>query len=120
LTEYDENALQFASANAEINHCPEMKTYRLDWHQPDLDGQFDTIVGSEVMFNERDCKPLLNLFRIYLEPNGRIILASGVRQSALDILHRMRRFFDVRINKYSIRCEDTHMPAVLCHMSPKE
>ncbi len=120
LTEYDENALQFASANAEINHCPEMKIYRLDWHQPDLDDRFDTIIGSEVMFNERDCKPLLNLFRIYLKPNGRVILASGVRQSALDILHRMHRFFDVRINKYSIRSEDTCMPAVLCHMSPKE
>ncbi|MFC1876209.1 methyltransferase [Thermodesulfobacteriota bacterium] len=120
MTEYDENALQFASANAEINHCPEVKICRLDWHRPDLNDRFDTIIGSEVMFHERDCKPLLNLFRIYLKPNGRVILASGVRQSVLDTLGRMRRFFDVQINKYSIRREDTSMPAVLCHMSPKK
>ncbi len=120
MTEYDENALKFASANAEINHCPEVKICRLDWHQPNLDDRFDTIIGSEVMFHKRDCNPLLNLFRIYLKPNGRVILASGVRQSVLDILHRMQRFFDVKINKYSIRCEDTRMPAVLCHMSPRE
>ena len=120
MTEYDENALQFASANAEINHCPEVKICQLDWHQPDLEDRFDTIIGSEVMFHERDCNPLLNLFRIYLKPNGRVILASGVRQSVLDILNRMRRLFDVQINKYSIRCEDTRMPAVLCHLSPRE
>jgi len=119
MTEYDENALQFAAANAEINHCPEMKICRLDWHRPDLDDRFDTIIGSEVMFHARDCNPLLNLFRIYLKPNGRIILASGVRQSVLDILRRMHRFFDVQIGKYSIRGEDTSMPAVLCHLSPK-
>ena len=107
MTEYDENALQFASANAEINHCPEVKICRLDWHQPDLDDRFDTIIGSEVMFHERDCTPLLNLFRIYLKPNGRVILASGVRRSVLDILRRMHQFFDVQINKYSIRSEDT-------------
>ena len=120
MTEYDENALQFAMANAEINHCPAVKICRLDWHRPDLEDRFDTIIGSEVMFHERDCNPLLDLFRIYLKPNGRVILASGVRQSVLDILRRMHRFFDIQISKYSIRCKDTSMPAVLCHMSPKE
>ncbi len=120
MTEYDENALQFASANAEINHCPEIRICRLDWHRPDLEDRFDTIIGSEVMFHERDCTPLLNLFRIYLKPNGRIIIASGVRQSVLDILRRLHRYFDVQINKYSIRSEDTCMPAILCHMSPKK
>jgi len=120
MTEYDENALQFASANAEINHCPEMRICRLDWHRPDLEDRFDTIIGSEVMFHERDCSPLLNLFRIYLKPKGRVIIASGVRRSVLDILHRLDPFFDIQINKYSIRCEDTSMPAILCHMSPRE
>lgn len=120
MTEYDENALQFASANAEINHCPEIKICRLDWHRPDLEDRFDTIIGSEVMFHERDCKPLLNLFRMYLKPNGRVVLASGVRRSVLDILRRLHLFFDIQINKYSIRCEDTSMPAILCHMSLKE
>lgn len=120
MTEYDENALQFASANAEINHCPEIRICRLDWHRPDLEDRFDTIIGSEVMFHERDCSPLLNLFRICLKPKGRVIIASGVRRSVLDILRRLDPFFDIQINKYSIRCEDTSMPAILCHMSPRE
>jgi len=120
MTEYDENALQFALANAEINHCPKMKIYRLDWHRPNLEDRFDTIIGSEVMFHERDCKPLLNLFRIYLKPKGRIVIASGVRRTVLNTMRRMHPFFDIRINKYSIRCEDTRMPVILCHMSPRE
>ena len=120
MTEYDENALQFAGANAEINHCPEVKICRLDWHRPELEDKFDCIIGSEVTFHERDYNSLLNLFRIYLKPHGRVILASGVRQSVLNILRRMHRYFDVQINKYSIRGEDSRIPAVLCHMSPKE
>ena len=119
MTEYDENALQFALANAEINHCPDMKICRLDWHRPDLEDRFDTIIGSEVMFHERDATPLLNLFRRYLKPDGQIIIASGVRQSALSLLRRLHRYFDVHIRKYSIRGENTSIPAVLCHMSPK-
>ena len=120
MTEYDENALQFARANAEINNCPDVKICRLDWYRPDIEDRFDTIMGSEVMFHERDFDSLLNLFRIYLKPNGRILIASGVRKSVLDSMHRLQRLFDVQISKYSIRCEDSNMPAVLCHLSPKK
>ena len=120
LTEYDENALQFASANAELNNCPDVKICRLDWHRPEIKGRFDTIMGSEVMFHERDIDPLLNLFRTYLKPKGRILIAAGVRKSVLDSMHRLQRLFNVQISKYSIRGEDSSMPAVLCHLSPKK
>lgn len=120
LTEYDENALQFATANAELNNCPDVKICRLDWHRPDIKGRFDTIMGSEVMFHERDFDSLLNLFRIYLKPKGRVLIAAGVRKSVLDSMNRLQRIFDVQINKYTIRYEDSNMPAVLCHLSPKE
>ena len=120
LTEYDENALQFASANAELNNCPDVKICRLDWHRPEIKGRFDTIMGSEVMFHERDIDPLLNLFRTYLKPKGRILIAAGVRKSVLDSMHRLQRLFNVQISKYSIRGEGSSMPAVLCHLSPKK
>ena len=120
MTEYDENALQFAAANAEINQCPPISICRLDWHRPDLKDRFDTIIGSEVMFHERDCEPLLNLFRIYLKPGGRVILSAGVRKGVLGILDRLNAFFDIQVNKYAIRCEDASMPAILCHLSPKQ
>ena len=120
MTEYDDNALEFASANARINYCPDLKICRLDWHRPDLEGRFDTIIGSEVMFHERDFDPLLNLFQRYLKPGGRIIMASGIRQSTLDIMRRLHRVYHVQINKYSIRSEDTRIPAILCHLSAKK
>jgi 2-polyprenyl-3-methyl-5-hydroxy-6-metoxy-1,4-benzoquinol methylase len=120
MTEYDDDALQFASANAEINNCPDMKIYRLDWHRPDLETRYDTIIGSEVLFHERDFDPLLNLFQRYLKPKGRIIMASGIRQSTLDIIRRLHPYYHVRINKYSIRSEDTSMPAILCHLTAKK
>jgi predicted nicotinamide N-methyase len=119
ITEYDKNALQFASANAEINRCPGLKICRLDWHRPDLEDRFDTIIGSEVMFDERDCDSLINLFSSYLKPNGRIVLASGVRQNAMAIIRRLKTIYDVRINKYTIRSENAGMQVVLCHLSPR-
>ena len=118
MSEYDLNALDFITANAHINHCPDVKICRLDWHRPEIDGRFDTIIGSEVMFKEQDFRPLLNLFRKYLRPRGRIILASGVRRGTVALLHKFDPHYHARIKKYTIRSDGTSLAAILCELTP--
>ena len=45
--------------------------------------QFDTLIGAEVLFREDFFKPLLNIFRKYLKPDGTIFLAHNSDRSSL-------------------------------------
>ena len=50
MTEYNQDALNFARANARVNHSSEsseLSISELDWTKPNLVGKFDMILGSE-------------------------------------------------------------------------
>ncbi len=119
LTEYNEHALNFARANAEINQCNDVIVAKLDWHQPGLDQTYDWIIGSEVLYHERDLEPLIALLKRYLNPDGVITLTLGIRQGGLGMIDKMRRFYDMNIKKYTIRSEEESTRILLCSMTPK-
>ena len=78
-TDYDYLALAMARHNASLNGCSSLTTSFLDWYQPNLEGSFDLIVGSEVVYFKKSFKPLLSLFKRYITPNGRIVLSDQWR-----------------------------------------
>jgi predicted nicotinamide N-methyase len=119
LTEYNAHALNFARANAEINQCSGVKVKKLDWHQPALHETFDWIIGSEVLYHDRDFEPLMALLRRYLKPGGIITLSLGIRQDGLGMIDKMQRFYDMKIKKYTIRSEEGATRFLLCSMTPK-
>jgi predicted nicotinamide N-methyase len=119
MTEYNEHALNFARANAEINQCPGVTITKLDWHQPSLAGRFDWIIGSEVLYNEKDFSPMLKLFERYLKPYGTITLALGVRQGGLTMMNNMRQLFNMKVKKITIRSEEQSTQVLLCNLTPK-
>jgi predicted nicotinamide N-methyase len=119
LTEYNEHALNFARANAEINRCVGVTITKLDWHRPGLDKTYDWIVGSEILYHDRDFKPLIALFKRYLKPGGVITLTLSIRQGGLDMIDKMRRFYDMDIKKFTIRSEEESTRILLCSMTPK-
>ena len=49
MTEYNPDALNFARANALLNNASTIDIMALDWGNPQLQGSFDTIMGSEIM-----------------------------------------------------------------------
>ena len=119
MTEYDEDALAFARANAAINGCRDLNVRRLDWHTPDFMEPFDTIAGSEVLYHERDFDALLNLFTTFLKPGGRIILSMKPRRAAMLFLERVRETFDIGMKRIEMKTADECTVLYLCRMRRK-
>jgi len=111
MTELNPDALNFARANALANDCPQLPIQRLDWNAPQLDGRFDTIVGSETVYKTEDIDGLEAMFDRYLNPGGTIILAEGVRRTGVDFWDRMRSRYDVQARRQALRSDqgDKHL-----------
>ena len=106
MTEYNRDSLNFARANALVNHAPEFpapEIVELDWTKPSLEGRFDMIFGSEVIYKEEYFEPILGLFKRYLKPGGEIILAEGVRKTSMAFFQKMSGICDITARKRILR-----------------
>ena len=121
MTEYNPDALNYARANAVTNPLADsnLEIIELDWNRPRLEGLFDHIVGSEVIYNERDYEPILKLFRAYLKPGGEIILAEGLRKTSIEFFRQMGQFFDIKAQKKVLRSKKGETRVILCRMKFK-
>ena len=113
MTEYDPHALSFAKANAALNQCVNIRIRKLDWNNPDLTGQYDYIVASEIIYKERDIGPLKGLFRRYLKPDGEILLSGEMRSTSMEFFKQMDPVFSIRIEKKIIRSENQETRVIL-------
>jgi predicted nicotinamide N-methyase len=107
-TDYDPLALSMAGHNAGMNGCRALETHLLDWYDPDLTGDFDLVVGSEIVYFERSFSPLLSVLKRYTEPGGRIILADQGRP-------QMKPFLEMCGQagfRYEERVQTVHLPDV--------
>jgi len=120
MTEHNAQALEFARANAELNGCPEVEIIDLDWNSPSLYGRFDYIVGSEIVYHQKDFDALKNLFERLLKPDGEVILCEGVRRTSLDFFKEMQRHFDLQAQQKSIRSPEKTVLVILCRMKRKK
>ncbi len=120
ITEYNEDALNFARANALLNDMEPAMITKLDWHQPLVQGTFDYIIGSEVVFKETDFPGLYCLFQKYLKPDGRIILAEGMRKTSLKFIQEMEQHFRIRMKKQTIGPPEKSVSVVLMELRKKE
>jgi len=119
-TEYDSKAIQFLHANAHINESHTLKIEHLDWHKPDLEGLFDIIVGSELIYKQSDFEPLIALFRQYLSPKGEILLANEPRKSYEPFLDILKEWYHIEIWKKSLRSIDGTKKILLTRLTGKE
>lgn len=90
-TDYDPLALAMAGHNAAINGCRALETRLLDWYGPDLDGRFDLVVGSEIVYFEKSFSPLLSVLLKYTSSGGRVILSDQRRPQMKPFLEMCRR-----------------------------
>ncbi|SMD03585.1 Lysine methyltransferase [Desulfocicer vacuolatum DSM 3385] len=119
ITEYNEDALNFARANAILNNMEPDIVAKLDWNQPMVQGQFDYIIGSEVVFKETDFPGLYFLFQKYLKPDGKIILAEGMRKTSLKFIQEMEKHYQIRMKKQTIGPKEKAVSVVLMEMKEK-
>jgi predicted nicotinamide N-methyase len=119
MTEYNTDALNFAHANAENNLSSaesSLEITKLDWNKPQLEGSFDYIIGSEVIYKERAFEPILRLFKTFLKPDGEVVLAERVRKTALEFFRQMGDFFDIKAQKKILRSDEGEIRVMLCRM----
>lgn len=119
MTEYSRDALQFARANAHINGCSHLPIIALDWNRPNLPAEFDYIVASEVSYKEEDLQPLLTLFKTYLKPEGKVILAGEMRKVSKNFYKQLEAVFNIRVQKKILRSSEEEISIFLFHMSFK-
>ncbi len=79
ITDFDEDVLELLRLNVAHNRLETVTVRRLDWLAPDLEGTFDLICGSEVVYQERFFSPMAGLFERYLKPEGEVRLAHNLR-----------------------------------------
>jgi predicted nicotinamide N-methyase len=122
MTEYNPDALNFARANTRANLSTDeagIEISELDWSKPQLEGAFDYIIGSEVIYKEKDYQPILKLFKTYLKPSGEIILAEGVRKTSMEFFRQMSEVFDITAQKKILRSGGEKVRVILARMKSK-
>ncbi|MBW1798273.1 MAG: methyltransferase domain-containing protein [Deltaproteobacteria bacterium] len=121
MTEYNPDALNYARANAGTNPLADShpEIIELDWNRPRLEGLFDYIVGSEVIYKKKDFEPILRLFNRYLKPEGEIILAEGLRKTSLEFFRQMGELFEMKAQKKVLRSKEGETRVILCRMKFK-
>ena len=122
MTEYNPDALNFARANASANLSPDdtgLEITELDWGKPQVEGLFDYIIGSEVIYKEKDYQPILKLFKTFLKPSGEIILAEGVRKTSMEFFRQMSELFDITAKKKILRSSEEEIRVILARMKFK-
>lgn len=109
-----------ATGDGSINEISEpIEIVQVDWNLPDLEGGFDYIVGSEVVYHEKDFEPLQKLFHRLLKPDGKMLLCSEVRKVTLEFYQRLQPFYKISAQKKKIRSKDQEIPAILCRIESK-
>ena len=119
LTEYDANALNFLRANVVLNHCGSARVAPLDWFAPDLEGHFDMIIGSEIVYQQNAVEALGRIFQQYLSPEGKVVLAERVRPTGAVFFEKMAGTYDIRTQKRTLRFKDKTETVVLFELSKR-
>jgi predicted nicotinamide N-methyase len=116
MTDYNTDALNFARANAQINSCLHLQICRLDWIRPNLEGAFDYIVGSEIVYKNQDITHLLALFKKYLRPGGKILLVEEMRKTLNEFYKQMNESYKITVRKKILRAHDEESRVLLIEM----
>jgi predicted nicotinamide N-methyase len=78
FSDYDDEALNFAARNAQLNGFTGAATLKLDWKNP-LPLSFDLIIGSDLAWSPEIVPFLVNTMGVLLSKSGRIWLADQNR-----------------------------------------
>ncbi len=81
LTDYDAKSVAAARHNAQLNGFDDFEAFELDWRHPPA-RTFPVILGCDLLYEQRNLSPILDLLEGILEPGGTCWLADGGRHVA--------------------------------------
>ncbi|MBW3622649.1 MAG: methyltransferase domain-containing protein, partial [Armatimonadetes bacterium] len=79
------NALRFARVNARRNGV-EIPGFVGDWRAMGLNGRFDVILGSDVLYEPKLHPALMRIMHNHLAPEGRVLISDPCRVYALQFM----------------------------------
>ncbi len=83
FTDYEKDALLFAQYNALQNRCTEGASFvQMDWNASCFNGRFTRILAADVVYEEKNWKPILALIQKHLAVGGTAIIAEPNRANA--------------------------------------
>lgn len=108
LTDSEPEALEFAQAAALMNGLEErVRTQRLEWGRPELDGRYEAVIGSELFYNPADCPAFLRLLATLGAP---AYLAKGPVVRGTEFVACLRRDFEFVEVRRRLRCAEGAYP----------
>jgi predicted nicotinamide N-methyase len=84
-------ALEFVRASAERNRLERVRCLPLDFTRESLDGDFDVILGAEVVYDPESYLPLADFLDRHLRPDGLLHLTDAFRADAQRFFAELER-----------------------------
>lgn len=103
-TDWYDDALRFARANADRNGLPPLRTELLDWRQPRGGWGYDLVIAADVLYEQRNGPILASLLPRVTAPGGTVLIADPGRVYANDFL-RLARETGWEVEQVAIRPE---------------
>lgn len=100
VTDNIPDALAFARLSIHHNNLTNVRAEFLDWTAPTLEGKFDWIVGSDILYETKNFEPVRQVLGRYLKPGGTIYLVQGIRGMG------PKAFFDLIKPHYAVRYQE--------------
>jgi predicted nicotinamide N-methyase len=82
FSDYDATALRFAADNARLNRYTDFQTLQLDWRQPPAGLKVPVLLAADLVYEQRNVEPLLQLIATMLAPGGLCLLTDQDRMPA--------------------------------------
>lgn len=105
ITDINEDALDFARANAWLNGATNAEIRKLDWVKSEVDCKYDVIAGSEVVYDRNSYPALVKFLRNALAPDGTIFLAKNAQLNTPAFFAEMSHFFKFKHTIQKIRMD---------------
>ncbi len=122
VTDYEDEIMDFVRVSAIFNACDDLKCEALDWFEPREDmGQFEIIIGSELLFHPRFFPPLLNVIKKYLAPSGVVYMAHKADRETLFPFFKMaEEDFSIAMQKHHFKSPEKEMDVLLTRLTRKQ
>lgn len=82
FSDFEYEALLFAKHNTKQNGIGSANFVQMDWNAPCFECQFDVILASDVIYEEQNWQPIIDLLKNYLKPDGTALFSEPNRKNA--------------------------------------
>lgn len=82
FSDFEYDALLFAQHNAQQNGISLADYVQMDWNAPCFQCQFDVILASDVIYEEQNWQPIIDILKNHLKPDGIALISEPNRKKA--------------------------------------